>query len=426
MAKASLFYIVKKGENLDEIALRNGTTAGNLRKINGMNNTEQPSEGQRIALSAKAVCKVKVLLIDKDHNPISGAKMRLEYNGKSKILTTGPCGILPSIITKSPKDIVKISIGRANGSWELLQAAPSDWGNKLVTCKSKATKYEGETMEHPKDAKGNPIRDPKETDKKPVKPSEQPESTEAKGKPHSDYGDGKGQKSVQEYDKNGLPVKKVSNDQEKLDFLKSYNGDKISDEDYIKAANKLKIEIEIFLAIEAQESKRNAFDKKKRPTILYERHWFSKLTKRKYDKSNSDISCKKAYTSDRFDKKGKAIPDAERYGDNQYKRLAKAYKLSPEIALQSCSWGKYQIMGFNYITCGYSSVRDFVAMMSESERKQLDAVTKFIEKNCLKAARNKNWKEIARAYNGDEYWIKGYDKQLKEKYDQIVAKRRKK
>lgn len=37
-----------------------------------------------------------------------------------------------------------------------------------------------------------------------------------------------------------------------------------------------------------------------------------------------------------------------------------------------------------------------------------------------------SWVMFATKYNGEEYWIKGYDKQLKEKYDQIVAKRRKK
>lgn len=90
----------------------------------------------------------------------------------------------------------------------------------------------------------------------------------------------------------------------------------------------------------------------------------------------------------------------------------------------SCSWGKYQIMGFNHKACGYHNVQDFVAMMCESERKQLDALVKYIEKNCLKAAREKDWKAIASAYNGPKYWKNSYDRQLKEKYDQLIAARR--
>lgn len=423
MAKASLFYTVKKGDTLSEIAQLNGTTPEKLSKINGIDNINQIIEGQRIALSAKAVCKVTVLLIDKDHNPIPDAKIRLEYNGKSKILTSGPCGIVPSIITKSPKDIVRISIGRPDGSWELLQVAPSDWGNKLVTCKSKATRYEGETMEHPKDAKGNPIRDPKETDKKPVKPPEQPETTEAKGKPHSNYGDGKGQKSEQTKNKKGLPVQKVTNDQVKLDFIKGYTGEKITEDDYKNAAKSIGCEVAVIKAVAEVESRGEPFDGKKRPTILFERHKFAEHTNPpgKYNKINPDISSAEPYMSAtkeniKLAAKGK-LNSHDLYG-NSYPRLAKAYALDKNAALKSCSWGKFQILGSNFKAAGHKTLLSFIEAMCRSEKEHLKAFVSFVNSNkkLKKAAIDKNWVIFAKNYNGKEYWKNKYDIKMKEAY----------
>lgn len=408
------FYIVKKGDTLEAIAARYGTTVEQLCKINGIRNKGEIAEGQIIALKAKAICKVTVLVLDRDHNPIEGAKIRLEYNGKSKILTSGACGILPSIITQTPNDIVKIYVLCSDGAWKHLKDVRSGWGNKRVTIISPKTKHEGETMPHPKDSSGRPVRDPK-NDKKPVTPPENPEKTD--------------KKSERKNDKNGLPVQKENVDQVKLDFLKGYTGEKITEADYKKAAKELGCEVEILMAIARQESKAKAYDAKKRPTILFERHWFSKLSNGKFDKSNPDVSSKKAYTSDKKYKSGQTIPGIDRYGaygDNQYKRLAKAYKLDSEAALKSCSWGKFQIMGFNHKTCGYSSVRGLVAIMCESEKKQLDAVKLFIKRNCLKEVQNKNWSGIAFAYNGPKYKKNKYDTSLKKHYLNIMSERNKK
>ncbi|OOV89142.1 hypothetical protein MF4836_34345 [Pseudomonas sp. MF4836] len=44
------------------------------------------------------------------------------------------------------------------------------------------------------------------------------------------------------------------------------------------------------------------------------------------------------------------------YGRPQYERLITAYRLDEEAALQACSWGKFQIMGFNYRAAGFDSV----------------------------------------------------------------------
>jgi hypothetical protein len=59
----------------------------------------------------------------------------------------------------------------------------------------------------------------------------------------------------------------------------------------------------------------------------------------------------------------------------------------------------------------------------QDELKQLYAVQKFIQKNCLVAVRNKQWKEIACAYNGLKYEDNNYDTDLKRIYTTLVAQR---
>src|SRR5580765_8565755 len=68
----------------------------------------------------------------------------------------------------------------------------------------------------------------------------------------------------------------------------------------------------------------------RRPLILFERHYFSRLTKRKFDAEVPDISNKKwgGYGG----------------GAREYDRLARAVKLDRVAALSSASWGLGQVM----------------------------------------------------------------------------------
>jgi hypothetical protein len=376
-------------------------------------------------LNAKAVCKVTVQLLDRDRNPIPNAKVRMEYSGKRKEISSKQNGRVPTILTKTPDDLVRIFIARADGTWKQITEVASGWGNKLVTLVSPKIKLDGKTMPHPKDSSGRPIRDQKKTDRKPVIPPENPKTTEAKGKPHGDYGDGKGPKSLPKTDEKGLPVKEVSNDQVKFDFLKGYTGEKISEDDYQSAAKNIGCEVAVIKAVAEVESKKAAFDKKNRPTILYERHKFSRycIPPGKYNKSNPDIS---SITSKRYKR---ASPENKKlvlmgklkqydlYADS-YPRLAKAYSLDKNAALQACSWGKFQIMGFNYKECGYKTVLSYVEDMCISEKKHLKAFVSFVKSNkkLRNAAIKKDWATFAYNYNGEDYEDNKYDTKMAEAY----------
>jgi len=53
------------------------------------------------------------------------------------------------------------------------------------------------------------------------------------------------------------------------------------------------------------------------------------------------------------------------YGKNsaQPERLERAIKINKDAALSSASWGKFQIMGFNYELAGFATLDAFVAAM---------------------------------------------------------------
>lgn len=73
-----------------------------------------------------------------------------------------------------------------------------------------------------------------------------------------------------------------------------------------------------------------------KPKILFEAHIFSRLSNRAFDASHPNISSR---TWSRSLYAG---------GIAEYGRLEDALKLNVSAALQSASWGRFQIMGINY------------------------------------------------------------------------------
>lgn len=171
----------------------------------------------------------------------------------------------------------------------------------------------------------------------------------------------------------------------------------LTDEDFNRAAALLGCPALRIKAVTAVESRGKGFDDLHQPIILFERHWFRKFTDGDYD-NHPDISNSKpgGYTQD------------------EHARLAKAVKLNRAAALKSCSWGLFQIMGFNFEACGYTNLQDFVNDMYESESKQLDAFVEFIAHDArLRAAiKSGDAAAFAKAYNGPNYAINKYDQKL--------------
>jgi hypothetical protein len=176
----------------------------------------------------------------------------------------------------------------------------------------------------------------------------------------------------------------------------------LTEQDYINAANELNCEVAAIKAVAEVESLNGGFQVDGKPKILFERHKFAQFTKGKYNSSNPDISNER--------------PGG--YSSNEHERLEKASKLDRNAALQSASWGKFQIMGFNYNLAGFSVLQDFINAMYKSEGEQLKAFVKFIKSNKLDdELRDKRWSDFARIYNGKNFQINQYDVKMKKAYE---------
>ncbi|UJF29887.1 N-acetylmuramidase family protein [Kaistella sp. 97-N-M2] len=171
--------------------------------------------------------------------------------------------------------------------------------------------------------------------------------------------------------------------------------------DYVTAANLLNCEVAAIKAVEEVESSGSGFLSTGEPRILFEGHVFYRLTKGKFGVSNVSYP---SWIS-------------KYYNENQHLRLAKAITLNREAALQSASWGKFQIMGENWKSLGYSSLQEFINAMYANETEHLMAFVKFVKVNGLAdELKRKDWAGFARGYNGPGYAKNQYDKKMAAAY----------
>lgn len=187
-----------------------------------------------------------------------------------------------------------------------------------------------------------------------------------------------------------------------MDYLNKY----LTQQNFIDIAKELQIEPAVLKAVAKVESLESGFFKDGLPVILFERHIFSKLTNGKFDKQYPLLSNKK--------------PGNYGKQSEQYPKLYSASSLSKENALKSCSWGKFQIMGFNYNLCNYKKLEDFVDDMYKSEVYHLLAFKNFIvNQNLVKYLQQKQFDKFAYYYNGPNYKINKYDEKLLLTYNSL-------
>jgi len=101
----------------------------------------------------------------------------------------------------------------------------------------------------------------------------------------------------------------------------------------------------------------------------------------------------------------------------QHERLERAAKINNEAALLSASWGRFQVMGFNWKTCGAANLQEFIADMYKDEDAHLQRFAIYIKSTFLDdELRNHDWAGFARGYNGPLYIRNKYDIKLKNAY----------
>jgi hypothetical protein len=178
----------------------------------------------------------------------------------------------------------------------------------------------------------------------------------------------------------------------------------LTEHDYINAANALGVPIAAIKAVTEVESRGGGFVGD-RPKVLFEAHWFHKLTKGKYHATHPHLSQPTWALGKQY------------YKLNQLARLDEALALDRNAAIQSASYGLFQIMGFNFKACGFTSVEAFYSAMCESEGAQLLAFVAFLKSNGLdRHLKAKNWAAFAKGYNGPGYAQNRYDTKLAQVY----------
>jgi hypothetical protein len=180
----------------------------------------------------------------------------------------------------------------------------------------------------------------------------------------------------------------------------------LTNDDYIKASQILGCEIAAIKAVALVESSGSGFFHNGHPKILFEGHIFHRYTKGIYDDKYPTISYL-TWTTQHYKK--------DYLGEiNRYELAA---SLNKQAAGFSASWGKFQIMGFNFALCQFLSLEDFLSAMHKDEQSHLKAFCYYLINSHLDLyLSRRDWTAFARRYNGPLYWKNRYDERLERAY----------
>ncbi len=174
--------------------------------------------------------------------------------------------------------------------------------------------------------------------------------------------------------------------------------------------------VDLLKAIAYQESFLEPFIGGEHTPMLYERHRFYEIYKSMYGEENAneislefpDLVNKKSggygnslfITNKGYDKIGA--------NNHQFERLKKAIKINKAIAIQSTSFGIFQLLGEYYSYSSATSEEEFFNNMENSEIFQINATIDFLSKDegkkgFAKALNSKNWELVASIYNGKNW-----------------------
>jgi LysM repeat protein len=444
-------YIVKERDTLSAIAKACGKSASELRRLNQLSNPNRLDIGQTLYLSRETAFCFSVLFLDALRHPIENLSYKIKYDGLIKAGKTPANGLVPRLITKDAHSRIEIFVQDQHGQWVNVCNVTSDYGHKLTTLVSCIVVFKGATEKHPQNAPAKPESEHKPDSKSAASPDShvQPAPPKpASGGPLKNNPDVKTKKTK---GKHGQEIIEIGVDipKEFQEHFAKYTGGEITETQWAETAETLQCEAAVLKAFaEVESGGRSSFWRLNKgdgafvPATLYERHCFSRLTKQQYDRTHPDISWPAHYRKKSFlGKKDGKMPDGiveptDIYSDysSSYLRLINAYRLNPDAALKSCSWGKFQILGENFALCGEKKLMNFVDKVCTSEAGQIELVAQFIQNkppawknpknrklgreiSLWEAVKTKNWAAIAFNYNGPDYKKYSYDTLLKAAYE---------
>ena len=138
-------------------------------------------------------------------------------------------------------------------------------------------------------------------------------------------------------------------------------------------AESLDVPVAALKAFSEVESSGSGFLLDGRVKILFEQHWMYRLLKQTYGEEKADEF--KETHSEVVD----PTPGNYAGGTGAWDRFNIAAQLNRECAIQSCSYGRFQLMGFHWKGLEYKSPDQFFNAMMASEDEQLDGIARFIK-----------------------------------------------
>ena len=202
-------------------------------------------------------------------------------------------------------------------------------------------------------------------------------------------------------------------------------GTPVLEQHYEALSEELGVEKEVLKAVAEVESKGKGFislNGERRAKILYERHYmYRKLAKKKSNKYDLNKLSQENPNIVNKSVQPRGTYSSEEY---QYEKLAIAKNIDNDSAIQSCSWGKFQVMGSYYSYGGYATPTEFEEAMHLCELQQFVYFKNFLSKvspKIIKPMREKNWAIIAEIYNGPDYSTGAYDTKMRNAYNKYIA-----
>lgn len=108
-------------------------------------------------------------------------------------------------------------------------------------------------------------------------------------------------------------------------------------------------------------------------------------------------------------------------GEKEWTRLEQARKINMKYADYAASWGMFQVMGFNYKTCGCKSIDEFVEKMCTSQEQQLLLALNFLKNsNLMVPLQKRQWATFAKGYNGPGFAQNKYHIKLQAAYNNYL------
>lgn len=194
--------------------------------------------------------------------------------------------------------------------------------------------------------------------------------------------------------------------------------EKLTDARIAEIARENGIHPAALLAVKLIESgTKSGFLDSGKPQILFEGHVFYKYLKANVKSLDMNKLCAQ-YPNIVYPKW-----DKSKYfgGEKEWTRLEQARKINLKYANYAASWGMFQVMGFNYKTCGCKSIDEFVEKMCTSQEQQLLITLNFLKNsNLIVPLQKRQWATFAKGYNGPGFAQNKYHIKLQAAYNNYL------